>query len=121
MTTHVRYNATTLVAGADLSGADKPYKAVAVGGTIAATGATAFGLLLNKPRANEHATVAYEGELKAWAGAAISAGALLTVTTSGFIITTPASGTASSCVGRALEAANSGDLFRGLFNFMNAV
>lgn len=121
MTTHVRYNATTLVAGADLTGADKPYKAVGISGTIVATGATAFGILLNKAKTGEHITVAYEGELKAYAGAAISAGALLTVTTSGFMLTTPASGTASSVVGRALEAANSGDLFRGLFNFVNAV
>lgn len=120
MTTHVRYNATTVVAGADLSGADKPFKALAVGGTIAATNAAAIGLLLNKPKSGEHATVAYEGELKAWAGAGISAGALLTVTTSGWMITTPGSGGASLVCGRALEAANSGDLFRGLFNFVNA-
>lgn len=120
MTTHVRYNATTVVAGADLSGADKPYKAIAIGGTIAATSATTIGILLNKPRANEHATLAYEGEVKVWAGAAITAGDKLTVTNSGFFITAPASGGASLTCGRALATAASGDLVRALVNFVNA-
>lgn len=117
MTTHVRKHATTITAGADLTGAGSLYKAVAIGGTIAATPVAAVGLLDSKGPSGEPVSVVYEGETKAYAGAAISAGAKLTVTTSGYVIT---SADSRVSVGRALEAANSGDLFRGLFNFVNA-
>lgn len=116
MTTEVRRNVTTLVAGADLTGDASMHKAIAVGGTIAATNATAVGLLKSKGATNAHITVAYEGEIKAVAGAAITGGALLMITTSGFVITATDS---RSNIGRALETCASGDLFRGLFNFTN--
>lgn len=109
------HNIVSLSAGADLSAAQ--YKAVAVGGTIAATSTAAIGLLQNKPAASgRSASVAYAGRLKAYAGAAISAGANLMVTTSGFVITSTSAG---NSVGKALAAANSGDLFPGIFNFVN--
>jgi hypothetical protein len=116
MTTEVRRNVTTLTAGADLTGAASLHKAIAVGGTIAATNATAVGLLKSKGPSGGNVSVAYEGEMKAVAGAAITAGALVSITTSGFVITAADS---RSNVGRALETAASGDLFRGLFNFTN--
>lgn len=117
MTTHVRYNATTLVAGADLTAASNRFKPVTIGGTIAGSGVAAVGLLLNSANTGEHITVGYEGEMKAYAGGAITAGNGLYVNSTGFM-TAAASGSLS--VGVALETAASGDLFRGLFNFVNA-
>lgn len=117
MTTHVRKNQTTVVAGQDLTADSALYKALAVGGTIAATNAAALGLLMTKGKTGEHVGVAYEGEVKAWAGAALAAGARLMVTTSGWLITATDS---RSTVGRALEAANSGDLARVLVDFVSA-
>jgi len=116
MTLDGRYNTLTVRAGADLTGTDKLYKAVTVSGTIAATPATAIGLSRSKANTGEGLTVGWCGEMKAYAGAAISAGALVTVTASGWLIT----GTNSSYVGKALEAAASGHLFRGLFDFTQA-
>jgi hypothetical protein len=116
MTTEVRKNVTTLVAGADLTGDASMHKAIAIGGTIAASNAAAVGLLKSKGTTGGAVTVAYEGEMKAVAGAAITGGALVSITTSGFVITAADSRTN---IGRALETAASGDLFRGLFNFTN--
>ena len=114
MTTDSDFEMTTVSAGADLTGADKLFKAVAVGGTIAATNAAALGLLRSKGKSGESVSVAYAGEMKAYAGAAITAGDRVSITTSGFTIVAVDS---RSTVGRALETAASGDLYRGLFNF----
>lgn len=95
-------------AGADLNtgdGTGAQYKAVAVAGTIAATGTTAIGLLQNKPKNGEDAQVAYLGHMKGVAGGAVVAGARLIVTTSGYLIT--AVGAVIPC-GRAITAAASG-------------
>lgn len=116
MTTHVRRNVTTLAAGADLTGDASLYKAIAVGGTIAATNAAAVGLLMTKSSSGGNISVAYEGELKAVAGDSITAGNQVSVTTSGFLIVATDS---RSNIGRALETAASGDLFRALVNFTN--
>jgi hypothetical protein len=116
MSTENRYDSVTIVASNDFRAAHI-HKAVTAGGLVAAT-AGAVGLLKSKPNVAEHATVGYIGIMRYVAGAAIAAGANLTVTTSGFIISTgSASGTT---VGKAIEAANSGDLAKGLFNFINA-
>jgi len=120
MTTDVEKTCTTLVAGEDLTANAAMYRPIAIGGTICASNAVAVGLLRSKGKSGENVAVAHTGEMKAWAGAAISAGAKLAVTTSGFLITAVASLGATQTVGRALEAANSGDLFRGLFNFVTA-
>lgn len=104
-------------AGADLStggGTGAQYKALAVGGTIAPSGTTAIGLLQNKPKSGEGATVLYDGPGKGVAGAAIAAGARLIVTTSGYLIT--AVGAVIPC-GRALAACASGATVEGLFDF----
>lgn len=106
-----------LVAGADLNtggGTGAQYKAVAVDGTIAATGTAAIGLLQNKPKSGEDATVAYDGFMKGVAGAAITAGARVIVTTSGYLIT--AVGAVIPC-GRAVTAAVSGGIVNILGNF----
>lgn len=105
-----------ITAGADLNtggGTGAQFKAVTVGGTIAVIG-TALGLLQNKPKNGEDASVAYEGHMKGVAGAAIAAGARLMVTTSGYLIT--ATGAVVPC-GRALAAASSGASVEGLFDF----
>lgn len=104
-----------VVAGADLSAAQ--YKIVAVGGTIAATNLTALGVLLNKPQSGEAASVAYEGHVKVYAGAAIIAGAGLKVTTSGYAITATSG---SGVFGKALDTVSSGSLVSALVDFTTA-
>ena len=106
-----------VVAGADLSD-DEQYKAIAVAGTIAATGATAMGLLQNKPKSGEDAALVYSGRSRYRGGAAVSAGAQLTVTTSGWLITAT-SGTA--VIGKALTAISSGSIGEGIFDFANGI
>ena len=115
-----KFDSVTIDAGEDLSA--NQYFAIAIDGTIADTAATAFGLIQNKPPSSGRRThVAYAGQMKGRAGAAIALGASLTVTTSGFLITTSAtSGSSTPSVGKALAAANSGDTFPGLFNFATA-
>lgn len=118
MTTQNRWFGLTLTAGADLTANAAMYKALAVGGTIAANNSTAFGLLQSKAKTGEGVTVGYMGEMKAVAGAAISQGARLMITTSGFVI---AATSGTIAIGKGLEAANSGDLFRGIYNFVNGL
>lgn len=105
-----------VAAGADLS--TMQYKVIAVAGTIAAEADTALGILKNKPENGQHAAVAVEGKMKGYAAAAISAGARVTVTTSGFMLTVTSGDGAQ--VGKALEAANSGDLFSFYGDFAGA-
>lgn len=103
-----RMETIQLTAGADLNtggGTGAQYKAIAVGGTIAATGNTAMGLLQNKPKSGEDATVAYRGHMKGIAGAGVTAGARVIVTTSGYLIT--AVGAVIPC-GKAVTTAASG-------------
>lgn len=108
-----KFETITLAAGADLSGSQ--YKAVAIGGTIAATSALAIGFLQNKPAAaGRQATIGYAGHMKAYAGAALLVGADVMVTTSGFITNATSAG---NICGKVLTAASSGDLVDGLFNF----
>lgn len=108
-----------ITAGADLNtdaGTGTQYKAVVVGGTIAADN-TALGLLLNKPKNGEDASVLYLGPGKGIAGAAITAGARIKVTTSGYLITVVSGD--GSC-GKCVTTAVSGGVFEGLFNFIGA-
>lgn len=109
-----------LRAGADLNtgdGTGAQYKAVAVGGTIAANNSTAVGLVQNKPKNGEDLAVLYLGHGKGIAGAALSAGDRVKITTSGYIAAV-ASG--DGCVGKVITAASSGMAVEGLFNFINA-
>ena len=103
-------------AGEDLEGAQ--YRAIEIDGTVAASGAVAVGLLQNKPRSGEDATLAYMGRSRYVAAAAVAAGASLTVTTSGYM-TTVASGDNLQTVGIALAAVSSGETGEGIFNFAN--
>lgn len=103
-----------VAAGANLtSGAQ--YKALVVAGTIAADNTTALGILQNRPNTGEHATVAYFGHMKAFVGGAVTAGARLKVTTSGFLVAISSGDTA---VARAMKAANSGSLCEVIANFI---
>ena len=108
MATTQKFESLQLVAGADLNtgdGTGTQYKAAAVGGTIAATGNTALGLIQNKPKNGEDLTIAYRGIMKGVAGGAVAAGARVMVTTSGYLIT--AAGAVIPC-GKAISAASSG-------------
>lgn len=101
---------------ADLSG--DQYKTVAIGGTVAGSAALAMGILQNKPRAGEDATVCPFGRSKFFAGGAIATGALITCAASGFM-TTAASGDA--VIGKNMgSAVASGAIgHRGFFNFVS--
>ena len=109
-----KFEVLSLDSGADLSASQ--FKAVAIGGTIAATSAAAIGIQQNRPSATgRDLTVSYFGQMKGYAGAAITLDDAVAVTTSGFLISA-ASGDLG--VGRALTAANSGDVFKFLGNFV---
>lgn len=114
MTTERSTVATDIRAGADLTGDASLHKAIAIGGTIAANNSTAIGLLKSKGASGQQVRVAWFGEMKGVAGAAVTAGDKVSVTTSGFLITSPAS---TNPIGKALETAASGDLVRIIANF----
>lgn len=114
MTSENQYLETTIKAGADLSGQASLHKAIAVNGTIAADNSAAIGLLKTLATSGYAVQAAYFGEVKAIAGAAVAAGAKVSITTSGFAITAPVS---TNPIGKALEAANSGDYFRAIADF----
>lgn len=80
----------------------------------AAGGATAIGLAKSQANSGQHLAVGVSGIMKAYAGGALTIGARLTVAASGWLT---AAGSGDAIVGTAMEAANSGDLFRGNFNF----
>lgn len=105
MTVERNYETITVTASQDLTG--HMFKAVDLAGGVAATTAVAKGILRNKAYTGDHATLAYKGQMKAYAGAAIASGAQVGVTTSGFLITV----TGSAYVGLALASAASGDIF----------
>lgn len=104
-------------AGADLRAAQ--YKVIDVAGTITASVAsgslTAIGVLQNKPNTNEQAEVAYLGRMKGYAGGAIPLGGRLQVNSGGFVSLVQSGNTV---IGKALFAANSGDLVPFVGNFI---
>lgn len=105
-------------AGEDLSG--HQFKAVAIDGTIANNNGEAAGILQNKPKSGERASVAMFGLVKAYAGAAISAGAQVKVTTSGWLIAVTSGSNIVGCGKNRNVAVASGDLFAFHANFINA-
>ena len=105
MTVERNFETITVVASQDLTG--HLFKPVGLHGGVAETTLAAAGILKNKAKAGDHATLAYKGQMKAYAGAAINSGAQIGVTTSGFFITV----TTSAYVGIALATAASGDIF----------
>lgn len=105
----------------DLSPNARQYKAVDMDGTISATftGLTpSIGILQNKPESGEDMTVGWLGRSRYVAGAAVTAGNLLTVTTSGFMVTVTSG---DGVCGRAMNAVSSGETGEGLFNFANGL
>jgi hypothetical protein len=106
----------TIIASVDLSALQN--RVVRVTGDLADDNGEAYGVLQNKPQSGEHATVAVHGVVKSVAGAAIAAGAPLSVTNSGFVITT-VSGTGVSIGKNKNVAVGSGDVFKYLANFAN--
>lgn len=104
------------LAAADMSSGCQ-YKAVAIGGTIAANNTAAVGILQDKPKSGEGGAAAFSGRSRYVAGAAVSAGAGLMVTTSGYMIAVVSG---SLPCGKALESVTSGSIGEGLFNFATA-
>ena len=112
------------------------YQAVTLAdGKVANNGAEANGVLINKPKINEHMSAAYQGIIKFRAGGAISKNADMTVVLSGYFLTaiyavfTVDSATAAAnvsatnsgavVVGTAKYAVTSGSIGTGIFNFAN--
>lgn len=121
MLTVDNHNAFTFVitAAEDLDdltpGTGDIYKAIAVNdGKVANNGEEATGILVAGGKSGEFITIATHGVCKFTAGGAITKGAQVTCSTSGYF-TSAASG--SAVVGMALEAASSGDVIRGSFAF----
>lgn len=115
MTTHIKEQLYQLVAGEDLIDRDAIHRAVSIAGTITPTARLAIGVLKSKCLSGNHAAVCYEGITKLPAAAAIgSAGAPLTVTTSGWF-TGATSG--QYTIGRSLSTAASGDIFAAMVDF----
>ena len=105
MTVERNYETLTITASQDLTG--HQFKAVDLSGGVAINSLIAVGILRTKPAAGDHATVAYKGQMKAYAGGAINSGAQVGVTASGFLISVAT----SRYVGICLTAAGSGDIF----------
>ena len=114
-----KWQGLAVVAAVDLSGTTPGsgplYKAISHAGNVVAVGSGALGLLQVGAQSGAHVDVGWEGDMKYVAAAAIVAGGLLAVTTSGYL-TTPVSG--AHVVGRNAElAVASGEIGEGTFNF----
>ena len=112
------HRTTSVQAKEDLSG--KQYCAIAFDdGKLAANGAEACGLIINKPKSNEHATIGFDGEMKFRAGGAVAATKAMTINGSG---TCTAAGSGDYIVGRNGNAAvTSGSIGTGFFDFKRPV
>jgi len=92
------------------------YQAITLAdGKVANNGAEASGILVNKPKSNEHATCGIFGEMKYRAGGAVSADGKITVSTSGYFT---AAGSGDFIVGKAKAAVTSGSVGVGYFDFI---
>lgn len=113
----------TLIAAADYSA--KQYhimKVVTAGTATIASAATDFlvGVLQNEPKANEGAEVSLisgGGTCKVIAGGSISVGDALTADSNGQAVATTTTG--NYLIGRALEAADAGDIIEVLLGGHN--
>ncbi len=103
-------------AGTDLRASQ--YKAVTIGGTIAANGETTVGLLQNKPGSGEDASLGFMGRSRFVAGAAIAAGAQITIVSNGFAITATSGSTVIGRNGRS--AVSSGATGEAMISCNNA-
>jgi hypothetical protein len=112
-----RHFQTTILAGDDMNGTGYQYHAIAANdGQVAANAEEASGIIINKPKDGEAATVLYMGELKFAAGGALSAGDKITVATSGWFTT---AGSGDAVVGECKYAVTSGSNGTGFFVFPN--
>lgn len=118
MATDLKFSEMPVVAGADLDTPASRFKAVTIGGTIAASVTyTAAGILRNGGKTGETLGVIYEGITKVLAGAAIASGGMqLKITTSGFII---AAVSGDLSIGRSLGFCSSGDFVQAFVDFKN--
>jgi hypothetical protein len=107
------FRSTTIVAAEDLSGSQ--YKAIALDdGKVAVNGQEAIGIICNKPISGQNVTVGYVGEMFYQAGAAVSKGDALTVTTGGWFKLADSN---DFVVGQAKADVTSGSQGTGLFSF----
>jgi len=98
-------------AGADLSG--KQYMAIEVAGTVAGSEVAAFGVLQNKPKSGEDASLCYQGRTKVKAGGALTVGAQLGVNSTGYFVAV----SSGPSVGRAINAVASGGIADAVVGF----
>jgi len=112
-----------VTATADLSAQSSRFRAITINGTLvaAATAAgangQALGVLLSSARSGDTVSALAIGVTKIQAGAAVSTlGYPVMVGSNGFFF---AANSGFSHVGRALETANSGDLFKAVLDFSN--
>jgi hypothetical protein len=118
MTTHIKEELYQVPAQADLVAASALHHAISlISGTITPTARETIGVLKSNGLSGNNVAVCYQGITKVAVGAAVgSAGAPLTVTTSGWF-TGATSG--QFAVGRSLAAAVSGDLVSAMVDFKN--
>jgi hypothetical protein len=122
MTTTNESRLLAVVAASDLSAQATRYRAITLAGALVgavAAGAAdrAIGILITSTRSGENASAVYDGLTKAMAGAAVSTlGYPVMVGSQGYIFAATSGG---PHIGRAIETANSGDLFKVLVNFSN--
>ena len=118
MATHIKEEKYQVVAGADLTADSAMHHAISlISGTITATARESIGVLKSLGASGNHIAVCYQGITKLAVGAAVgSAGAPLTVTTSGWF---SAATSGQYTIGRALAAAASGDLVSAMVDFKN--
>lgn len=90
------------------------YKAVTIGGVVAATNTAAAGIQQNKPNDTEDCSIQLGGISRFRAGGAVSAGGAVKVTTSGWFV---ACASGDLACGKAFEAVTSGSIGEGYFNF----
>ena len=118
MSTENMNSYTTVQITENLTAVTCKYHAVAfVDGQLANNGEEASGILINNPYTNEFGKLIVAGESKFAAGAAVTKGDKLTVTTSGWFITATSD---DAVVGEAKCTTTSGSLGTGLFNFATA-
>lgn len=118
MATHIKEEKYQITALADLTAASAMHHAIGlISGTITPTARLAIGVLKSNALSGNNVAVCYQGITKVAAGAAVgSAGAYLTVTTSGWFA---AATSGQYTIGRSLAEAASGDLLEAMVDFMN--
>lgn len=104
-----------VVAEEDLSALE--FRAIEIDGTLAASNGVSVGILQNKPKNGEDATLSYFGRSRFRAGAAVTKGDRITVVASGWVTGVNSNQVA---IGTALQTVTSGGIAEGIFNFIGA-